>query len=201
MAHIKSTMEMVLARAERLCAESNVNPTDDMLQQGMKAGAAMILGHPFHASEIFPTLSPVKASRFAEGMLRTFFRHIQLPREEGQPWEGALLCLQQMAKDIALSSAAQTQVSGLLDEIRSILSRYLQHRQQVENQLEENFSMHAAQLQQSLAQQTGMKMKVSPRQHPKFVEEWQRVQAQLNEQYVNALNQYKSTITALFGLS
>lgn len=201
MAHIKSTMEMVLARADRLCAETNLEPTDDLIQSGMKAGASIMNGQSVDLSQIFHSLSPADTANYAKGMLRTFFRYIQLPRDEGQPWEGALLALQQMAKELTLSTDAQTQLHGLLGELRSILSRYLQHRQQLETQLEESFSMQAAQLQQSLAQQTGMKMKISPRQHPKFVEEWQRAQTQLNNQYVNALDQYKMTITALFGLS
>lgn len=201
MSQIKSTMEMVMARADRLCAETTVTPTDDILQSGMKAGAAILLGQPVELSKTFQTLAPADTKNYVTGMLRTFYRHIQLPRDEGQPWEAALVALQHVAKELTISPDAQSQLSGLLDELRSILGRYLQHRQQLEKQLEENFSMQAAQLQQSLAQQTGMKMKITPRQHPKFAEEWQRAQTQLNDQYMNALDQYKATITALFGLA
>jgi len=98
------------------------------------------------------------------------------------------------------SGAGQGQLDGLLTEIRSILGRYLQHRQQLEKQLEENFTLQIAQLQQTMAQQTGMKMKLTPRQHPKFNEEWQRVQTQLNDQYLNALEQYKAAISQYLGL-
>jgi len=201
MGQIKSTMEMVLARAERLCSEVDIDPAEDVIQRGMKLGAAVLSGQVVDLDEALRSLAPVDTQNFVQGLLRTFYRHIQLPREEGHPWEGALAGLQRLAQALSLSGDAQDQLSGVLNELRSILGRYLQHRQQLEKQLEEGFSMQAAQLQQSLAQQTGMKMKISPRQHPKFAEEWQRVQAQLNDQYGNALEHYKTSISSFFNQS
>jgi ABC-type transporter MlaC component len=50
------------------------------------------------------------------------------------------------------------------------------------------------QMEAALAQQTGVAMKLKPSQHPKFQEEWQKVLTQLNDQYGNALNQYKKQV-------
>ncbi len=200
MAQIKSTLEMVLARADRLCAEAPADSSDDILQRGMKFGASLVNGEVVDLVAAFSQCSPAEAAQLCQGLLRTFFRHIVLPRQEGQPWEGALHGLLEMAKAMPQVAANLEQLTGLTGEIRSILSRYLQHRQQLEKQLEENFAMQMAHLEQSMAQQTGMKMKLTPRQHPKFNEEWQRVQTQLNEQYLNALEQYKTAINGCFGL-
>lgn len=200
MAQIKSTMEMVLARADRLCADSSASNSDDALQRGMKLGASMLNGDPVDLRQSFAPCAPEEATFLCQGLLRTFFRNIILPRQEGQPWEGALLGLLELAKALPHTSVNLDQLAGLLAEIRSILGRYLQHRQQLEKQLEENFALQTAHLQQSMAQQTGMKMKLTPRQHPKFNEEWQKVQAQLNDQYLNALEQYKTAINSFFGL-
>ncbi len=199
MAQIKSTLEMVLARADRLCAEAPADANEDMLQLGMKLGASLVNGETVDLSAPFSQCSPAGSIQFCQGLLRTFFRHIVLPRQEGQPWEGALHGLLEMAKAMPSVVANMEQLVGLTGEIRSILGRYLQHRQQLEKQLEETFAMQTAHLEQSMAQQTGMKMKITPRQHPKFNEEWQRVQAQLNEQYLNALDQYKTAINTFFG--
>lgn len=200
MAQIKSTLEMVLARADRLCAEAPADSSDDILQRGMKLGASLVNGEVVDLPAAFSQCSPAESAQLCQGLLRTFFRHIVLPRQEGQPWEGALHGLLEMAKAMPQVAANLEQLTGLTGEIRSILSRYLQHRQQLEKQLEENFALQMAHLEQSMAQQTGMKMKLTPRQHPKFNEEWQRVQAQLNEQYLNALEQYKTAINGCFGL-
>jgi len=199
MAQIKSTLEMVLARADRLCAEASDSFNDDMLQRGMKLGASLLNGEAVDFAAALNELSPLETTQFCQGLLRTFFRYIALPRQDGQPWEGALHGILEMAKVLPSAAVNMDQLVGLLAEIRSILGRYLQHRQQLEKQLEENFAMQTAHLQQTMAQQTGMKMKLTPRQHPKFNEEWQRVQAQLNDQYLSALEQYKSAITNYFG--
>lgn len=200
MAQIKSTLEMVLARADRLCAEAAESSNEDMTQRGMKYAAALLNGETADLTAAMTPLTSPEATQFCQGMLRTFFRHVALPREEGQPWEGALCGILEMAKVLPSATGEMEQLAGLLTEIRSILGRYLEHRKQLEKQLEENFAMQMAQLQQTMAQQTGMKMNLAPRQHPKFNEEWQRVQAQLNEQYFNALEQYKGAITNYFGL-
>jgi len=201
MAQIKSTLEMVLERAERLCAEAVESSHEEMTQRGMKCAAAVLNGEAVDLAAAMTPLSAAEVTQFCQGMLRTFFRHVALPREEGQPWEGALLGILEMAKVVPGAAGEMEQLSGLLAEIRSILGRYLEHRKQLEKQLEENFAMQTAHLQQTMAQQTGMKMKLTPRQHPKFNEEWQRVQAQLNDQYLNALEQYKGAIMNYFGLA
>ena len=199
MAQIKSTMEMVLARADRLCAETEpASSDDDLRRRGMKIGAALMNGEAVDLAAAIRQCPPPALTPLAQGLLDILFRNLVLPREEGQPWEAALHGIMELAK--ALPQADSAQLSGLVAEVRSILSRYLQHRQQLEKQLEEGFALQTAQLQQSLAQQTGMKMKISPRQHPKFQEEWQRVQAQLNDQYLAALDQYKEAINGLLGL-
>lgn len=200
MAQIKSTLEMVLARADRLCAEASDSYSDDLIQSGMKLGAALLNGEAVDFNVALQKRSSAETTQLFQGMLRTFFRHIALPRQEGEPWEGALHGILAMAKARPGASTDLEQLNGLISEIRSILGRYLQHRQQLEKQLEENFALQTAQLQQTMAQQTGMKMKLTPRQHPKFNEEWQRVQTQLNDQYRHALEQYKTAITNYFGL-
>jgi hypothetical protein len=49
-------------------------------------------------------------------------------------------------------------------------------------------------MEQNLAKQTGQAMKLQPSQHPKFQEEWARIQGQLNEQYGQALKQLKDLV-------
>jgi CRISPR/Cas system CSM-associated protein Csm2 small subunit len=119
-------------------------------------------------------------------------RNINLPRHEddGTPaWEGALSGIMALA-----SRDTRAELGGITGEIRNILARYQDHKKQLRQQLEENFALQTAQLQQNLAQQTGMQMKISPAQHPEFQKEWQKVMEQMNDQYLNALEQYKDAI-------
>ena len=78
--------------------------------------------------------------------------------------------------------------------MKTIIERFLEHQSQLQEQLEAAFSDQMKQMEQSLTQQTGMSVKVDPTMHPKFQEEWQRIQTELNEQYGNALNQNKKLV-------
>jgi predicted secreted hydrolase len=49
-------------------------------------------------------------------------------------------------------------------------------------------------MEKNLARQTGVAMKLQPSQHPKFQEEWVRVQSQLDDQYGRALGQLKELV-------
>ena len=52
-------------------------------------------------------------------------------------------------------------------------------------------------MEDSIAQQTGMSMKLEPSQHPKFQEEWMKVVDGLNDQYGNVLEQQKAMVEQL----
>ena len=56
------------------------------------------------------------------------------------------------------------------------------------------FEQQMQMMEQNLAKQTGMQMKLAPSQHPKFQEEWLKVQTELDGQYGKAIDQYKGLI-------
>ncbi len=199
MAEIKSTMEMVMARAARMCEEAvDGDDNEEARRAGMKAGGEFVDGGAVDLAALMSTYQGAAEEAFRQGLISSFMRNINLPRheEDSTPaWEGALSGL------MALSSQeTRAELGGLTGEIRNILARYQDHKKQLRQQLEDNFAMQTAQLQQNLAQQTGMQMKISPAQHPEFQKEWQKVMDQLNDQYLNALEQYKDAVYKLLGV-
>ncbi len=194
MAEIKSTMEMVMARAARMCEEAaEGDNNEDARRAGMRAGAEFVAGKAVDLTALMGRYQAPAGEAFRQGLTSSFMRNINLPRheeEDGTPaWEGALSGI------MALSGQeTKAELGGITGEIRNILARYLDHKKQLRQQLEENFAMQTAQLQQNLAQQTGMQMNITPAQHPEFQKEWQKVMEQMNDQYLSALEQYKDAI-------
>ncbi len=194
MAEIKSTMEMVMARAARMCEEAagGDDNNEEARRAGMKAGGEFVASRAVDLSAMLGKYQGPAAEAFRQGLTSSFMRNINLPRHEddGTPaWEGALSGIMALA-----SRDTRAELGGITGEIRNILARYQDHKKQLRQQLEENFALQTAQLQQNLAQQTGMQMKISPAQHPEFQKEWQKVMEQMNDQYLNALEQYKDAI-------
>ena len=198
MAEIRSTLDMVLERAERLCAEADAAAdTPDFQKDGMRAGARILQQPGADIAAEIEAVPDGHRAEFLDGILATLLRNIALPKDRDPSWKPALDALSSLA---AVVTGDAGRITALAAEIDNILSRYHDHRDQVTSQLEEAFRSQAAQLQQSLAQQTGMQMDISPSQHPKFNEELQKHFDQLNDQYYNALEQYKQAIRQHFGL-
>jgi hypothetical protein len=124
-----------------------------------------------------------------EGIEETFLRNIQLPKDEltqemnKRAMEGLLL--------VKKNKGALRQVFSELEYLFTYYTQALDHT--YEN-LKESFSARLAPTQKALEQQLGAKLKVNVERHPAFLEEWTRLQQQLDTQYEAVLNEQKEKI-------
>jgi len=201
MGEIKSTLEMVLARAERLSAHApDEQDFSESENQGRRSAAAFLRGDSILLAELIRNQDAQSRSFFLRGLLDTFLRQLLLPRTTQPPEpDGAIRGLLESAR--AIDRFPVGKLESLLMEMKGLLAQFTDHKTKLRTQLEERFSMQMAHLEQSLARQTGMHMKMSPAQHPKFQEQWSQVLADLQTQYDGALDQYRGGIRQLFGIS
>ena len=91
-------------------------------------------------------------------------------------------------------------IENVYSRMRRIFDHYLeqgeQQRQQAYQQLKSEFETR---VEQAMQQQTGplMEMKIDVEKQPQFQEEWRRVQAQLDSQYYQLLDEYKQELLAI----
>jgi len=190
MAEIKSTMDMVMERAARMAAEAGEGDYlgEEQAKEGMRLGAAYMRGEP-GLGERLAVLSPAEAGPVRKGAVQALLRNIFLAREVEK----------QASAEKAMHGLVEVgqgdgELLQILAEMKKILDGYRQHGEQLKEQLEAQFSQQLALMEQNLAKQTGRAMKLQPAQHPKFQEEWARIQGQLNEQYGQALKQLKDLV-------
>ena len=189
MAEIKSTMDMVMERAARMAAAEGPVGGDDLEKEGMRAAASYLRGETVDLAGLVTAKPPAAQTPFRGGVVQALLRNIFLPREVEQQ-AGAELAM----NGLIMVGHGSDELLAAFGELKKLLDQYLQHRQQYREQLEGHFAQQMAQLEATMAKQTGMAMKLKPSQHPKFQEEWQRILTQLNDQYGNALNQYKQQV-------
>ncbi len=195
MAEIRSTLEMVLERAARMEA----NASDDLLleekeKQGMRLAAAYLRGEQINLADALEKCAASEQRYVKKGMVSSLLRNIVLPRkDESSAAEKAMQALMEIGSE-------NSEFAQVFSEMKSILDRFLSHKDQLKKQLEEQFSQQMALMEKNLTQQTGIKMKLQPSQHPKFAEEWQRIQTELNDQYGRAIEQYKEFISKQLGV-
>jgi hypothetical protein len=196
MAEIRSTLDMVLERAARMEAEAGDIPNnDEKIQDGMKTAALYMRGEDIDLADFLSNCCDNDRPFGQKGIAKAFLRNIILPREEDD----------QTASNRAMQGLLEVgQGAGdlltLFSDMKSILDRYIEHKAQLKQQLEEQFAQQIELMEQNMAQQTGVSMKLEPAQHPKFAEEWQKLNDQLNEQYGQALAQFKEQVEQRLGI-
>ena len=180
---------MVLERADRMSKRSTgPTVTDDSEKDGMKMAADFLNETVSELNQTLMQQAPDRQIAVRRGMIATLLRNITLPRDETLSARG----------DVAIQGLQQLDDSGelnsLCEEIKQILGQYNQHKEQVQQQLDDAIR---AQLQQQLAQQgqqTSDPSSINPAMHPKYNEEMAKAMGDLNDQYNQALDERKQSI-------
>ena len=90
---------------------------------------------------------------------------------------------------------------NIFSKIRHVLDHYVQEGAKQKKQAYESLKTEFEnKIQQAIRQQTGVsnaRMKVDVEKQPQFQEEWQRLQAQMEAQYLTLLDEYKQELAAI----
>ena len=195
MAEIRSTLDMVLERAERMAADAPVSVNNEELEKrGMREAAAYVNGSEVNLMNLIKSQKPEDQMSVRSGVVKTLLRNIVLPRDESIS-DACLLSL----KGLADISGNSSDILAICSELQQILEQYNQHKEQVKQQLEEAVR---GQLNQKLAEQgqsLDEDIAITPELIPQYREEWARVSGDLNEQYNQALDQRKEAIKMRIG--
>jgi hypothetical protein len=194
MAEIKSTLEKVMERAASMGRASQEEiQSEEKVKEGMRMAADSLQGKEVDFSGILEATGV--SALVKKGLVQVFLRNITLPRDdEGQRAEKAMQGLLELAK-------GSGDLVSVFRDMKGILEHYQQHKKEIHQQVEDAFRQ---QMEQALTQQTGQKglgMKVDPRMHPKFQEEWSKVKADLDGQYNQVLQQHKELVAQRFSVT
>ncbi len=91
-------------------------------------------------------------------------------------------------------------VENIYSKIRHIFNHYIEQGEQQRKQAYDRLKIEfEAKVQQAVQQQLGsmMGIKVDVEKQPQFQEEWRKIQAQLDSQYLNHLDEYKQELRAV----
>jgi hypothetical protein len=92
-------------------------------------------------------------------------------------------------------------VENVFSKIRKVLDHYVQEGAKQKKQAYESLKAEFEEkIQQAIQQQTGVsnaRMKIDVEKQPQFLDEWQRVQSQMEAQYISVLDEYKLALAAI----
>jgi hypothetical protein len=192
MAEIKSTMDMVLERAEKMAAAAApVVENEDLIKTGMRFAADYLNQQKTDLAQLLSTQAPQDQVSVGKGMLQTLLRNIVLPRDE-QLQDSGKIALQ----GVLSLGGESTEIQSACQELAQILEQYGQHKDQTTQQLED--AIRAQLEQQQEAQRTTGQQPVNPAMHPQYREELTKMLTSLNNQYNDAMEQRKEMILQSF---
>jgi predicted Fe-Mo cluster-binding NifX family protein len=137
-----------------------------------------------------------KAKKFIVNSINDILiRNISLPRNEAarKTNKKAMDGLKALKND-------KVAVENVFSRMRHILDHYVQEGAKQKKQAYESLKTEfEAKMQQAIRKQTGVdtRMKIDVEKQPQFQEEWQRMQAQMEAQYLNLLDEYKQELAAI----
>jgi hypothetical protein len=91
-------------------------------------------------------------------------------------------------------------VENVFSKMRHVLDHYVQEGAKQKKQAYESLKAEfEARIQQAIKKQTGVnaRVKIDVEKQPQFLEEWQRVQAQMEAQYLTLLDEYKQELAVI----
>ncbi|MCI5196583.1 MAG: hypothetical protein D3919_10210 [Candidatus Electrothrix sp. AW5] len=189
MAEIKSTMELVMERAVRMGRASDEEVQQEEIQKsGMKLAANFLDGT---VDSLMTTLTEQPQEQqvsIRRGMVETLLRNIFLHRDE-QGKERT----EKATQGIREISGNAGEVGNICLEMQNVLGQYNQHREQLHQQVEEQLRMQYEQMLAQQAQQGGG-ANLEHALEAKINEELGRMEAELTDQYNQAVEQYKEAI-------
>ncbi|MDD2468602.1 MAG: hypothetical protein PHI97_31890 [Desulfobulbus sp.] len=191
MAGIKSTMDLVMERAARMgMATPEEMRHEENLKKGMQSTVEFLNGNKPSLAEILGEFAPAEQEAVRKGMLSSLLRNLFLPRDE----EGVSR-LERAISGIVELNTATPDIGALCRELQTIAHQYGQHRQQLHDQLKEQVRMQIEQMLLRKGMQADS-LKFDPTTEPQFKEQWVRLEADLDGQYGQALEQFKAQLKA-----
>jgi hypothetical protein len=137
-----------------------------------------------------------KAKRYIiEGASDILMRNIGLPKNDiaRKTNKKAMEGLKTVKND-------KVAVENVFSRIRHVLEHYVQQGEQQKRQAYESLKAEFEdKIKQAIKQQTGVnaQMKIDVERQPQFQEEWLKLQAQLDSQYTQLLDEYKQELSAI----
>jgi hypothetical protein len=193
--HIKSAREIAMEKVAKL---GEVTEEERLrwkyVPEGEKLAARYLKQNTKLATEIANYDEKV-VSYIKEGASEILIRNINLPQSESirKNNKKAMDGLKVLKKD-------KIGVENIFSRIRNIFTHYTeqgeQQRRQAYEQLKAEFT---AKVQQAMQQQLGttVGLNIDIERQPQFQEEWRKLLARLDSQYIKLLNEYKQELSAI----
>ena len=192
---VKSALEIAMGKIEKL---GKITEEERLKWKYVPEGEKLAARHIKQELNLLAELSQYEENArkyIVEGARDILIRNIDLPknalakRNNKRAMEG----LKTLKSD-------KVAVENVYSRIRRILDHYIEQGEQQRKQAYESLKAEfEARIQEAMKQQLGSfaGIKIDVERQPQFQEEWHKLRAQLDSQYIKLLDEYKQELTAV----
>ncbi|MDH5695512.1 MAG: hypothetical protein OEZ00_02730 [Dehalococcoidia bacterium] len=195
MGDIKSAREIAMEKVERLGKASDEERLKwKYVPEGEKLAAKYLKQNLNLVAELSNYDQNV-IKYIKEGAIDILIRNINLPKDDftRRNNKKAMEGLKTLKSD-------KIGVENIYSKMRSIFNHYTEQGKQQRKQAYERLKVEfEAKVQQAIQQQLGSVggIKIDVERQPQFQEEWRKIQAQLDSQYIKLIDEYKHELSAI----
>jgi len=192
---IKSALEIAMEKVEKL---GEVTEEERLKWKYLPEGEKLAAKYLKQNLNLLTELGKYeeKARKYViEGAQEILIRNIDLPRNEAARRNN-----KKAMDGLKILKNDKLGVENVYSRIRRIFEHYAEQGEQQRKQTYESLKAEVeARIQQAMRQQLGpfAGVKIDVESHPQFQEEWRRVLAQLDSQYIKLLDEYKQELAAI----
>jgi len=195
MGDIKSAREIAMEKVEKLGEPSDEERLKwKYVPEGEKLAARYIKIGCNLVDELSQYEEKVKRY-IIDGAGEILIRNIDLPRSDLTKRTN-----KKAMEGLKVIKSNKVDVENVYSKIRRLFNHYLEQGEQQRRQAYESLKIEfEAKIQQAVQQQLGsmVRIKVDVEKQPQFQEEWRKIQAQLDSQYLKLLDEYKQALLTI----
>lgn len=192
---IKSALEIAMEKVEKL---GEVTEEERMkwkyVPEGEKLAARYLKQNLNLLSEMGKFEEKAKGY-VIEGAQDVLVRNVELPRNDSLRKKN-----KRVMEGIKLLKNDKVSAENVFSKMRRVFDHYVEQGEQQRNQAYESLKVDVeARIQQAVKQQMGSlaNVRIDVESQPQFQEEWRRMLAQLDMQYIRLLDEYKQELSAI----
>jgi hypothetical protein len=194
MAEIRSTLDMVMERADRMAARAKEAPAgQEAEQRGMRLVADFLSGKQPHLTPLLGQENDTDRIAVRRGMAKGLLRNVVIPRDED-----LVAAILSALNGLLELESNNEEVTATCTELQQLTEQYSQHKEQMKQQMEEAIRAQLAQQVQEQSGEVADPTKMDATRHPQYQKEWAQAQTNLNEQYTQAFEQRKELLLQRF---
>ncbi len=197
MGEIKSSWEIAMERTADIKSDKSSVRNNELKKIGQKIASDYMDSATPKPKEMQKAIKEYKGEEkqiVEKAAVEILLSHISLPRDEN--FQERLSFVEDGLKALV---GKDHQLASLLQQISQFFSQFLQHQQQLTEQVKQQYEPQLRQKQQNLTRQYGYEIELKPEQDPEYNQLLQRHMQQLEQQYQDALNQVKDQIRSFYG--